>query len=90
MTPEVFINSILKPMNLSSLTIGDDFRFGINREGDFDLLKRWGIENKIDITKTETFKFLDERVSSTRIRKAMIDSNFDLACKLLGRPYTFS
>ena len=90
MTPEVFIASILKPMNLSSLTIGDDFRFGINREGDFDLLKTWGDENKIVITKTETFKYLDERVSSTRIRKAMTDNNFDLACKLLGRPYTFS
>ncbi len=77
-------------MNLSSLTIGDDFRFGVNREGDFDLLKNWGFKKGIDVTKTETFKYLDERVSSTRIRKAISDNDFDLASSLLGRPYTFS
>jgi len=90
MTPEAFIKNILEPMNLSSLTIGDDFRFGVNREGDFDLLKNWGFKKGIDVTKTETFKYLDERVSSTRIRKAISDNDFDLASSLLGRPYTFS
>ena len=90
MTPDEFIQNILAPMKLSSLTIGDDFRFGVNRQGDFNLLHRWGINNNIEVSNTETFKYLDERVSSTRIRKAVSDNNFDLANDLLGRRYTFS
>ena len=42
MTPENFIKDILEEMNLKSLIVGDDFRFGAERVGDFNLLKEWG------------------------------------------------
>jgi len=90
MTPEDFIKNILEPMRLCSLTIGDDFRFGINREGDFNYLQDWGIKSDIEVTKTKTIKYEGERVSSTRIRKTLAENNFDLASSLLGRPYTFT
>ena len=90
MTPEIFISNILEPTGLSSLTVGDDFRFGANRAGDFELLKKWGVKNNVNVFNTDTYEYLNKRVSSTRIRKALLENNFALAKNLLGRPYTFS
>ncbi len=90
MSPENFISKILDSINLKSFTVGDDFRFGANREGDTDLLRAWGKEKSILVENTETIMFQGERVSSTRIREALTSNNFKLAEQLLGRPYTFS
>jgi riboflavin kinase/FMN adenylyltransferase len=90
MTPEIFISDVLDSVGLASLTVGDDFRFGANRAGDFDLLKKWGSKKGIEVMNTETFNYEDQRVSSTRIRKALLNDDFQLAEILLGRPYTFS
>ena len=90
MTPEDFLNKILLRLNIKKLIIGDDFRFGANREGDFTLLKEWGFENGIEVSNTKTFEIEGERVSSTRIREALIKSDFELADKLLGRPFAYS
>ncbi len=65
MTPEDFLNKILLRLSIKKLIIGDDFRFGANREGDFTLLKEWGSENGIEISNTETYEIQGERVSST-------------------------
>ena len=90
MTPEDFIEKVLSRLSIKKIVIGDDFRFGANREGDFKFLNNWGIENNILVEKTETFALYDERVSSTRIRSCLTDGDFDKAKELLGRPYTFT
>ena len=90
MTPEIFISDVLDSVGLASLTVGDDFRFGANRSGDFDLLKKWGSKKGIEVMDTETFNYKNQRVSSTRIRSALLNDDFQLAEILLGRPYTFS
>ena len=90
MTPINFLDKVLLRLNIKKLIIGDDFKFGANREGDFNLLKKWGNENSIEVSNTETFKIEGERVSSTRIRKALTSGQFKLASKLLGRPFTYS
>ena len=90
MSPENFISEILDSINLASFTVGDDFRFGQDRKGDIELLRNWGKEKNILIENTETILFDSQRISSSRIRKAIIENNFDLAESLLGRPYTFS
>jgi len=90
MTPEHFLNKILLRLNIKKLIIGDDFRFGANREGDFTLLREWGSENGIEVSNTETYEIQGERVSSTRIREALTINDFELAAKLLGRPFTYS
>ena len=77
-------------INLRSFTVGDDFRFGANREGDTNQLREWGKEKNILVENTETIIYKGERVSSTRIRKALANDDFKLAEELLGRPYTFS
>ena len=77
-------------LNLKHLIIGDDFRFGAQRAGDFDLLKNWGEINGTNVIAHETVSNNGIRISSTRIREALLNNDFDLAAKLLGRPYTFS
>ena len=90
MTPENFIKDILEEMNLKSLIVGDDFRFGAERVGDFNLLKEWGNKTNVLVSNTETVIFEGKRVSSTRIREALLKSDFNLAANLLGRPYIYS
>ena len=90
MTPEVFLSKVLSNLSIKKLVIGDDFRFGANREGDFVFLQDWGAKNKIEVEKTETFIIKDQRVSSTRIRECLLANDFNEAEELLGRPYTFS
>ena len=90
MTPEAFLTKVLSKLNIKKLVIGDDFRFGANREGDFTFLQEWGQKNSIEVEKTETFSIRNLRVSSTRIREALLANRFAEAKELLGRPYTFS
>ena len=90
MTPEDFLEKILLRLNIKKLIIGDDFRFGANREGDFKLLQSWGVKNSIQVSSTKTFQIEGARVSSTRIREALTKNDFHTAEKLLGRPFTYS
>ena len=90
MTPKSFLDDVLAQLKLKHLIIGDDFRFGAHRAGDFELLKSWGKSNGTDVIPNETVLCDGVRVSSTWIREALLSSDFDLAKKLLGRPYTFS
>lgn len=90
MTPETFIKEVLSRLSIKKIIIGDDFRFGANREGDFNFLKNWGNENNIIIEKTQTFFMHNQRVSSTRIRERLTKGDFVTAKELLGRPYTFT
>jgi|TARA_X000001036_G_scaffold400262_1_gene404493 riboflavin kinase/FMN adenylyltransferase len=90
MTPQIFLDEVLARLNLKHLIIGDDFRFGAQRAGDFDLLKNWGNSNGTEVIANKTVSFNGSRVSSTRIREALLQSDFHLAKDLLGRPYTFS
>ena len=90
MTPEIFAQDILGNLQIKSLMIGDDFKFGKDRKGDFNFLSNWGKKKGIEVLKTETFKVKGKRVSSTRIREVLLNNNFDEAKELLDRPYTFS
>ena len=86
LTAEDFIEQILvNGLKIQHLVIGDDFRFGQQRKGDFNLLQKY---NSFTVENSYTFKIDDERVSSTRIRETLKQDNFQLASKLLGRPFT--
>ena len=90
MTPEEFIEKILSKLNIKYLMVGDDFKFGKERSGDFDFLANWGDSNEIEVARIPTYSFQDRRVSSTWIRESIANGDFDLAEKLLDRRYTFS
>jgi len=72
------------------VVLGDDFRFGNDRQGDVDFIREQGLRYGYEAEPTPTFELGGERVSSTRIRKALADADFALAEQLLSRPYSIS
>jgi riboflavin kinase/FMN adenylyltransferase len=88
---EEFVQDLLvNRLKTQHLVIGDDFRFGKNRSGDFESLKGYGKQYGFKVDNTETLLFDEIRVSSTRIRKCIQNDDFTLAAALLGRPYSLS
>lgn len=91
MPPETFVRDILvSGLNIKHLTVGDDFRFGKDRKGDYPLLVRMGAELGFSIENTEGFVVNEERVSSSLIRDHLANGSLDLAEQLLGRMYSMS
>ncbi|WP_314817310.1 bifunctional riboflavin kinase/FAD synthetase [Aggregatibacter segnis] len=78
---------LVRKLNVKFLSIGDDFKFGAKRQGNFALLQQSG--EKFDFTVEDSRSFcLDAlRISSTAIREALANDDLTLAEKLLGRPY---
>lgn len=86
LSAEDFIQQILvNGLKIQHLVIGDDFRFGQQRKGDFKLLQKY---NSFSVEKSKTFQIDEQRVSSTRIRQTLKQANLEDASKLLGRPFT--
>ncbi len=86
-----FVNHILlDKLNVRYLAVGDDFRFGKMRKGDFQLLQQIGKQRGMEVQDTATFKADGERISSTRIRQALQAGNIAEANRLLGYPYSLS
>lgn len=77
-------------MAIKRIIIGDDFRFGKNREGDIETLREMGKQAEFEVLTIEPFLFKGERVSSSSIREALKQYDFKLAETLLGRPYSIS
>ena len=89
--PEVFVQQILvDKLKVSAVMIGDDFRFGQRRRGDFALLQRLAQQHHFDVTRMPTVECLGGRVSSTRIRHALASADMELAATFLGRPFTMA
>ena len=88
MEPEEFIQSILVDgLDVRYLVVGDDFRFGRQRRGDFAMLAAAGQRSGFQVVNMHTVSIDGERVSSTRIRAALAAGDLGLAEKLLGRLY---
>jgi len=88
MEAEEFIRQILiEGLNVRHLVVGDDFRFGKDRKGDFALLEQAGREHDFSVVSMTSFRVDGERVSSTGIRSALAEGDFDRAERLLGRHY---
>ncbi len=89
LSADQFIDQVLvQGMGVRYLVVGDDFRFGCDRSGDFHRLQRAGLEQGFAVTHTRTILDGQDRISSTRIRAALADSKLALAARLLGAPYS--
>jgi len=89
--PQAFIDRVLVDgLGVRYLVIGDDFRFGRQRAGDFDRLVAAGREDGFEVVNMHTFSLDSARVSSTRVREALGAGDLNAAEKLLGRPYRMS
>ncbi|MCV6624929.1 MAG: bifunctional riboflavin kinase/FAD synthetase [Cellvibrionaceae bacterium] len=88
LSAEQFVQKVLVDgLGAKYLVIGDDFRFGADRSGDYAFLQAAGQRHGFAVTDTETLLLDGERISSTRIRAALEASEFALAERLLGHPY---
>jgi len=87
---ETFANEILvKTLQAKHIAVGENFRFGRNREGDISTLKKIGASLGIKISIVPILEDDHGRLSSSRIRKALNDGDLKHAKYLLNRPYTF-
>ena len=91
MTADDFVEELLlRGLAVKHFVVGDDFRFGCDRSGDYSMLRAAGDKHGFSVVNTQTFLSADERVSSSRVRKALENNQLDIAEQLLGRPYVVS
>lgn len=87
LTANAFIQQILlDKLNVKHCLIGDDFRFGANRTGNFSLLQTFDFE----VEKTPAVLYNFDRVSSSKIRQTLKEGDFDLTSQLLGQKFSIS
>lgn len=90
-TADKFLEQIIhRQLHPNYIVVGDDFTFGLNRRGDFRLLKEYASQYHYQIESLSTLKMDGQRVSSTRIRDLLKAGKLENAQKLLGKPYTLS
>jgi riboflavin kinase / FMN adenylyltransferase len=91
LAPEAFIGEYLVDgLGTRYLVIGDDFRFGRDRAGDFATLQAAGARQDFEVARTPTCVVDGLRVSSTAVRAALAAGDLGLATRLLGRHYGMS
>ncbi len=89
--PAAFIRQVLvEGLGVRYLVVGEDFRFGYRRQGDFAMLVDQGGRYGFSVARMKHFQVDGERVSSTRIREALRRGDLQTAEKLLGRRYRMS
>lgn len=90
LTAQDFITQVLQQgLNARHVVVGDDFRFGSQRQGDFALLQTEGEKRGFSVSAMPTFIVGGERVSSTRIRDLLSLPDLEQANRLLGHDFRF-
>jgi len=88
LSAEQFVEEALcRGLRTRQLIVGDDFRFGLGRQGDFAFLQAMGQRLGFGVTAMPSVLIDGERVSSSRVRGALAAGDMDQAARLLGRPY---
>ncbi|MBA1279971.1 MULTISPECIES: bifunctional riboflavin kinase/FAD synthetase [Pseudomonadaceae] len=82
--------TLVEGLGVQHLEVGDDFRFGCDRAGDFNFLLKAGAAEGFSVEAATTIEVEAERVSSTRLRQVLADGDLALAERLLGRPFTLA
>ncbi len=89
-SPEAFIATLVEGCRARWLLVGDDFRFGARRAGDFALLAQHAARGDFELEQMSTVAEGHERISSSAIRDALGRGELARAQQLLGRPYAMS
>lgn len=86
-----FVEQLLvRRLGIRLVVVGDDFRFGRNREGDYRRLKELAGRNGFEVAHTETCVLGGSRVSSSHIRQALENGELEAAAVMLGRRFRIS
>lgn len=87
--PSEFIEDLLlNRLGVMHLIVGDDFCFGKNRAGNFAMLQQAAIQHGFGLTSTASLLKHNQRVSSTLIREALAQDQFEQATDMLGREFS--
>ena len=88
LSAEDFIGKLLvESLGVKYLVVGDDFCFGKQRKGNFEMLQSAGEKYQFAVVSTQSFVLGDKRVSSTEIRHQLAKGNLEQARRLLGHPF---
>ncbi len=89
--PEQFIENVLmRDLGARYVLVGDDFRFGAKRAGDYAMLDAAGDAHGFDVARMNSYEVHQLRVSSSAVRDALQQGRMPDAAALLGRPYSIS
>jgi riboflavin kinase / FMN adenylyltransferase len=89
--PQAFIENVLvNGLGAKYVLVGDDFRFGARRAGDYAMLDAAGAANGFDVARMNSYQVHGLRVSSSAVREALARGDMDGVAALLGRPYSIS
>ena len=90
-SPDSFIRTVLvQGLGVRYVLVGDDFRFGAKRAGDYAMLDAAGSAQGFDVARMNSYEVHGLRVSSSAVRQALAAGDMAQAAKLLGRPYAIS
>ena len=91
LAPEAFIRQVLQQgLGARYVLVGDDFRFGARRAGDYAMLDAAGAAQGFDVARMNSYQVRGLRVSSSAVRDALAGGNLSATAALLGRPYGIS
>jgi len=91
LTAEDFVKKILvEKLNIHKIIIGYDHRFGINRSANIDDLVNFGIKYSFEVEQISAKEIDDISISSTKIRKALLEGDVKTANNYLGYNYSFN
>jgi riboflavin kinase/FMN adenylyltransferase len=91
LVPEAFIDDVLvRGLGVKYVLVGDDFRFGAKRAGDYAMLDAAGSRRGFDVARMNSYEVHGLRVSSSAVRAALGEGRMDDVAALLGRPYSIS
>jgi riboflavin kinase/FMN adenylyltransferase len=89
--PETFIRDVLVDgLRARYVLVGDDFRFGAKRAGDYAMLDAAGARHGFDVARMLSYEVHGLRVSSSAVREALATGDMSRVAALLGRPYSIS
>ncbi|MDM0054095.1 bifunctional riboflavin kinase/FAD synthetase [Variovorax fucosicus] len=90
-SPDGFIQQVLVDgLGARYVLVGDDFRFGAKRAGDYAMLDAAGDSRGFDVARMNSYEVHGLRVSSSAVREALGQGRMADAQALLGRPYAIS
>jgi len=83
-----FLRDVVKDrLQAKEVYLGRGFAFGHNREGNIELLRRVSADLGFVADEVPEVQFRNQRVSSSKVRRLLLDGRVNLARRLLGRPY---
>ena len=91
LSPQSFIDDVLvRGLGARYVLVGDDFRFGAKRAGDYAMLDAAGQQAGFDVARMMSYEVHGLRVSSSAVREALAAGDMASVATLLGRPYSIS